>query len=116
MILKLITFYTHYKSNDYQTNHMNTLLEEFTLSLKIGTQELKLNINITDSKDVIFEKFKRIFPQCTKKKEETLSKLKEDLVAKIKLNSVKPNLRQTIEHYLKLTFKEEIKVEEDCHH
>ena len=47
---------------------MNNLLQEFSLALQIGNQQVKLTINLADTKDTIFQKLKTLYPQCANKK------------------------------------------------
>jgi hypothetical protein len=49
------------------------------MALKIGSKQIRFNININDSKDRLFEKIVGIYPQCKNKKDEILDKLKRDL-------------------------------------
>lgn len=86
---------------------MSNLLDCFSLTLKIGKEKVKFTIDTHEGVDEMFEKLRRVHPQCENKKRETLQKLKNDLETKLMAHNAKPNLVQTIEYYLNKNFNQE---------
>lgn len=79
-------------------------LDQFALSLKAASQEIRFNIAVDDSPDDVFDKLVRICPQCVGKKTETLARIKQELENKLKMTEMKPQLEAAIRYFLENSF------------
>jgi hypothetical protein len=83
---------------------MEPLADSFTLTLKINNKEINLNIHLEDDQEALFQKLKGVYPQCLNKREEVLGKLRSDLEGRVRSSAIKPDLKPTINYFLKKTF------------
>lgn len=75
---------------------MDYLPQTFTVSLKVGGDNIRLLIAVNENTDEVFQRLKEVYPTCSNKKEEILDKLIYSLKMQLSNQTLNPNLLSSI--------------------
>ena len=79
---------------------MSVRTGNFTVSLKIGGQEVQLTINSSETFDEVFRKLTNLHPQCSSNKAAIMDKLTNNLRQQIHNQTLTSHLNESISNFL----------------